>query len=388
MSIPKFSPSSLLLAATALLAAASFWSSGCQLLKPVNPAVVNALQVEDLEGSLKISWDNPVEFHNLEVEVTHPGGKVEVIRVEKHPFTSPYPLDPGKQGILLPNVPPGPYKVRVSSYVGEDLSTRRSTEAVERKVAKPVAGHIDWKSLNRPAPEDLQVLYLVHPETRALSRNASSARNAAFERRIFGQVAANVLSEVFEQAIPIRHEADLKKIEEDRIVILERHGSESAFLDPDALAIVDLREPSDPSTPPQLYLRILDLKLVKNARRGSAINPQKGILVAEGFAEVEPFQQSKEIAYVLEEAWKSLLREVLEHPRYLAYKNFLAAVKKKEPLADEAKLEIEALFYGEIPEALQPLEEGGKGYSQEKLKRLEKLILFGPEATPDKTGEK
>ncbi len=377
MSISKYSPSSSPLAAAALLAAAGFWSSGCQLFVPKNPAAVNALQAEDLEGNLKISWDNPVKFQNLEVEVTHPGGKVEIIRVDKHPFTSASPLNPGKQAILLPNVPPGPYKIRVNSYVGEDFSTRRSTEALERKVARAVAGHIDLKSLNRPAPEDLQVLYLVHPETRALSRNASSARIAAFEKKIFGQVAANVLSEVFEQAIPIRNEADLKKIEEDRMVILERHGSESAFLDPDALAVVDLRESTDPSATLQLYLRILDLKLVKKGR-GSDFNPQKGILVAEGFAEVEPFQQSKEIASVLEEAWKSLLREVLEHPRYLAYKNYLAGVKKREPLADEAKQEIEALFYGEVPEALQPLEASGKGYSEEKLKRLERLILFGP----------
>ena len=340
---------------------------GCKSLGlgGADPQPVQNLSAADQNGTLVITWTNPVDYRRLQVTVTG---------AQKTSYTPKvYGQGKGPAVAVVENAPPGKYTVEVASYTGDDVTQRRqeTTGAIE----KSFIGYVDPEDLGRrEPPEPLDVLFLVHPDCPFASRaGARRPPGQPFDQGlVFQEVADNVLAQVFHRVVRIQDEQDLEALEDSRNFLLE-NGKTFWLFDPAAIAVVDYRRARDAEgggVPGQLHLRILNLKLAReDFRARSDYLFSKRALVSEGYQEIngKAFDSSRSMVLELQAAWRRLLKEVLGNPRYLEYKKSFKPGSSEVPLTPG----LEMLYFGKVPEQKGP-------DKAERIATIERQLLFGP----------
>jgi len=348
------------------------------------PEAVRNLEAVPDNDNLVITWNNPVDYEGVDVDVVDPDGKrLDAKRV------SGFATRSGPARVVVLNVRPGPYKVKVYAAVkSTDAGTRRASREVVCHVPESVSGgYVTRRDLAMDRKEPLDVVFFIHPD----SSYAAGKKAAKPVAQLFRQMAAGVLSEAFLTALQVPGEQGLKRIEDYRERVSTDIEPANWPLDPDALIIVDVRAPSREMRG-QLCVRILDLKLAEalgkaTDRLDRELYNRRALVVEEyeRFADLSREEDLGEALRVFRDAWRGVLNQVLVNPRYLYYVERLAAYKRdRKPDAVRDKEALQAFMFNVLPAEKRPYDEEEQDADKaaavfkKRASDLEREVLFGP----------
>jgi hypothetical protein len=360
---------------------AAVWLASCQT---VEPRAVSDVSVAAENDNLVITWSNPIDYEDVDVEVTGPHGKrLSRDRVFGHATRT------GPARAVVLQVGPGTYRVRVNASVNRSRAdTRRASEEVTCRVPEPVSGgYVTREDLALAKAEPLDIVFFIHPGSSYSGRGKTG--DGVVE--LFRQMTAGVLSEAFRTAIRVPDEIGFKRIEDYRDQVATDIERASWPLDPDVLIVVDARAPTA-EVPGQLCWRILDLKLAevfgKAPDRLDRELYNRRPLVIEEYQRLGSQAQGSDLRAALRmfrDAWRGLLHQTLAHPRYRYYSEVLAAYKRdRRPAAVADKDALQTFMFDLVPASMRPFDASQTDADQaatvfrNRARKIERDFLFGP----------
>jgi hypothetical protein len=349
-----------------------------------SPQAVGNLQVAADNDNLVITWSNPTDYEAVNIQVTDPDGQ----RIDSKRVFG-YATQTGPARAVVLDVKPGTYTVRVVAAVKQAQGdTRRESKEVTCRVPEPVSGgYVTRQDLALDDKAPLDIVFLIHPG----SSYAGGGKTVKPIVRLFRQMTAGVLSEAFNSAIQLPDEVTLKRIEDYRDQVSTDLERATWPLDPDALIIVDVRAPSD-RIPGQLAIRVLDLKLAEVLGKGpDRLDRElynRRPLVIEEYQQLGDLPEEKDLRAALRifrDAWRGLLGQALDQPRYRYYVDRLTAYKRdRKPAVIRDKDALRAFMFNAVPEAMRPFDEKQDDADKaatvfkERALAIERELLFGP----------
>ncbi|MBN2490924.1 MAG: hypothetical protein JXQ29_08750 [Planctomycetes bacterium] len=346
----------------------------------VAPRPVSRVELAAASDSLVITWANPVDYEDVDVEVVAPDGK----RLGRDRVFG-YATRSGPARAVVFGVESGTYRVRVHAAVNRTRSdSRRVSEDVTCVVPQAViGGQVTRADLGLARPEPLDVVFLIHPGSSYAAGDATGD--------LFRQTAASALSAAFRTAILLPDEDGLRRVEDYRERVSTDLQRASWPLDPDVLIVVDARAPTD-EVSGQLAMRVLDLKLAevlgkRPNRLDRELYNRRPLVIEEYECIVGGAHgaDSREVFRTFRDAWGGLLRQVLAHPRYGCYSELLAAYKRdRRPAAIADKDFLQAFLFDALPASERPYDETepdadpAAARFRERARKIERDFLFGP----------